>query len=346
MKLTRLAAAAGLLVAAGIGGVVAATPASAYPDGVIGSASINSTSFAPGDTATVTVENTTPGGLTMQIFSAPVTIGTGSVGADGTGSVSGAIPAGYSGTHTIQVTGAGGEIYPFTVTISSGGGDNGARGLLEPFQRIATTPEEYVGDNTGAEIAMLPSGRFLYASNRGHDSIAIFAVDAASGRLAHVGWESVQGKKPRFFGLDPDAAHLYACNQDSHTIVEFRVDQESGRLTPTGQVRCREILTAPSGQPVEELRLQAVDRLGLAACSLCQVLFKRYENKIEDYKGVVRSTRPGRLDAAAETGKGVVWWLEEHAEQHGRFLNSGAIKVRRYLCPSCARVLAPARTSA
>jgi len=110
------------------------------------------------------------------------------------------------------------------------------RGVLDPFQRIATTPDDYVGDNTGAEIAILPSGRFLYASNRGHDSIVIYTVDAASGRLAHVGWESVQGKKPRFFGLDPSASHLYAANENSHTIVEFRIDQESGKLTPTGQV--------------------------------------------------------------------------------------------------------------
>ena len=110
------------------------------------------------------------------------------------------------------------------------------RGELRPFQRISTTPTTYTGDNTGAEIAIVPSGRFLYASNRGHDSIAIYAVDAASGTLAHVGWESVQGKKPRFFGLDPDGSHLYAANENSHTIVEFRVDRESGKLTPTGQI--------------------------------------------------------------------------------------------------------------
>lgn len=127
MKLTRLAAAAGLMIAAGIGGVVAAAPASAYPDGQIGTASINATTFPAGGSVVVTVENTTPGGLTMQIFSAPVTIGTGSVGADGTGSVSGTIPAGYSGAHTIQVTGAGGEIYPFSITVTSGstGGGSG-----------------------------------------------------------------------------------------------------------------------------------------------------------------------------------------------------------------------------
>jgi 6-phosphogluconolactonase len=110
------------------------------------------------------------------------------------------------------------------------------RGTLEPFQRIATTPENYVGDNTGAEIAILPSGRFLYASNRGHDSVVIYAVNAQDGTLKHVGWESVQGCKPRFFGLDPDARHLYACNENSHTIVEFRIDQHTGALTSTGQV--------------------------------------------------------------------------------------------------------------
>jgi 6-phosphogluconolactonase (cycloisomerase 2 family) len=113
---------------------------------------------------------------------------------------------------------------------------NTDRGSLDTFQRIPTTPTSYTGDNTGAEIAILPSGKFLYVSNRGHDSIAIYSVDAATGTLDHVGWESVQGKKPRFFGLDPDASHLYAANENSHTIVEFDVDQASGKLRPTGQI--------------------------------------------------------------------------------------------------------------
>ena len=82
---------------------------------------------------------------------------------------------------------------------------NSERGELKPFQIIpTTTPSTYTGDNTGAEIAVAPSGKFVYASNRGHDSIVIFAVDPASGMLAHVGWESVQGRKPRFFCLDPE----------------------------------------------------------------------------------------------------------------------------------------------
>ncbi len=113
---------------------------------------------------------------------------------------------------------------------------NSERGELKPFQRIPTTPTTYTGDNTGAEIAIVPSGKFVYASNRGHDSIAIYSVDPASGMLAHVGWESVQGRKPRFFGLDPDGSHLYAANENSHTIVEFRIDRETGKLAPTGQI--------------------------------------------------------------------------------------------------------------
>jgi 6-phosphogluconolactonase len=110
------------------------------------------------------------------------------------------------------------------------------RGELKPFQRITTLPTDYVGDNMAAEIAILPSGKFLYASNRGHESIAIFAVDAATGVLDHVGWEPVQGKKPRFFCLSPDASRLYCANQDSHAIVEFGIDPDTGKLAATGQV--------------------------------------------------------------------------------------------------------------
>ena len=109
-------------------------------------------------------------------------------------------------------------------------------GTLKPFQRVPTLPNDYVGDNMAAEIAILPSGKFLYASNRGHESIVIYAVDAASGKIEPVGWEPVQGKKPRFFCLDRDASHLYAANEDSHTIVVFRIDPDTGKLTHTGQV--------------------------------------------------------------------------------------------------------------
>jgi 6-phosphogluconolactonase (cycloisomerase 2 family) len=110
------------------------------------------------------------------------------------------------------------------------------RGSLRPFQRVPTTPATYTGDNTGAEIVVAPSGKFVYASNRGHDSIVVFSIDEASGMLEPVGWESVQGKKPRFFCLDPSGSQLYAANEDSHTIVVFRIDRDTGKLTPTGQI--------------------------------------------------------------------------------------------------------------
>jgi 6-phosphogluconolactonase len=110
------------------------------------------------------------------------------------------------------------------------------RGGLSPLQVIATLPPAFTGNNTTSEIAISPSGRFVYGSNRGHDSIAIFRVDEYAGVLAPVGWEPTRGKTPRFFALDPSGAFLYAANQDSDTIVAFRVDPQAGTLTPTGQV--------------------------------------------------------------------------------------------------------------
>ena len=93
---------------------------------------------------------------------------------------------------------------------------------------IPTTPATFTGDNTGAEIAVAPSGRFVYVSNRGHDSIVTFAVDAVDGTLTPIGWESTQGKKPRFFTLDPAGEKLYVCNEDSDTIVAFRLESRTG----------------------------------------------------------------------------------------------------------------------
>ena len=110
------------------------------------------------------------------------------------------------------------------------------RGELTPSQVITTLPTSFTGDNTGAEIAVAPSGSFVFVSNRGHDSIVTFAVDQAAGTLSHVAWEPTQGKKPRFFTLDPTGNLLYAANENSDTIVAFRIDQSTGKLTPTGQV--------------------------------------------------------------------------------------------------------------
>src|SRR5436190_16728277 len=110
------------------------------------------------------------------------------------------------------------------------------KGAFKALQVVTTMPSSYTGDNSGAEIAVAPSGRFVYGSNRGHDSIAIFAIDQSSGLLTSIGWESTQGKTPRYFGLDPSGTHLYAANQNSDTIVIFRIDQTTGKLTPTGQI--------------------------------------------------------------------------------------------------------------
>jgi YVTN family beta-propeller protein len=110
------------------------------------------------------------------------------------------------------------------------------KGVLKALQIVPTTPSTYTGNNTGAEVVVAPSGRFVYGSNRGHNSIAIFAVDNQTGMLNSVGWESTQGETPRFFALDPSGAYLYAANQGSDTVVILSVDEATGRLTPTMQL--------------------------------------------------------------------------------------------------------------
>jgi 6-phosphogluconolactonase len=110
-----------------------------------------------------------------------------------------------------------------------------ATGALKPLQRLSTLPSTFTGDSTAAEIAVARSGRFVYGSNRGHDSIAIFAVDAASGTLTSVGWEPTRGTTPRYFGLDPTGAYLYAADQTSDTVVVFRVNESTGKLVATGE---------------------------------------------------------------------------------------------------------------
>src|SRR5262245_16477734 len=127
------------------------------------------------------------------------------------------------------------QINELDSTITTCGVDT-ERGELMPLQTITTLPPSWRGTSTTSEIAVAPSGRFVYGSNRGHDTIVIFAVDGATGVLTPVGWEPTHGRVPRFFVLDPSGAFLYAANQGSDTIVAFAVDQGSGELTPTGQV--------------------------------------------------------------------------------------------------------------
>jgi 6-phosphogluconolactonase len=110
------------------------------------------------------------------------------------------------------------------------------RGVLHEFQAISTLPGGYHGESTGAEVEVHPSGKFLYASNRGDDSIAVFRVNARSGKLTPIESISTQGKTPRNFAIDPTGSYLFAANQDSDTVVVFQIHQETGRLTPTGQV--------------------------------------------------------------------------------------------------------------
>ncbi len=108
-------------------------------------------------------------------------------------------------------------------------------GTLSERQTISTLPPDFKGGNSCAEVAVHPSGKFVYGSNRGDNSIAIFAVDSKTGNLRFTGRESTRGKTPRHFALDPTGKWLLAENQDSNDIFAFRVDKNNGRLTPVGE---------------------------------------------------------------------------------------------------------------
>ena len=108
-------------------------------------------------------------------------------------------------------------------------------GTLDSFQTVSTLPKGFDETNSTAEIHVAPSGKILYGSNRGHDSIAIFAIDEATGRLRLTGHEPTQGQVPRYFGIDPTGTYLLAANQKSDTIVVFRIDPTTGSLKPTGR---------------------------------------------------------------------------------------------------------------
>jgi 6-phosphogluconolactonase len=108
-------------------------------------------------------------------------------------------------------------------------------GSLKPLQVITTLPTDFTGYSTAAEISVSPDGRYVYGSNRGHDSIAIYSTNA-EGLLSPAGWQSTEGKDPRFAGLDPSGHFFNAANEQGDTVVTFKVDPASGKLTPTGQV--------------------------------------------------------------------------------------------------------------
>ncbi len=110
-----------------------------------------------------------------------------------------------------------------------------SRGALEEFQTVSTLPEGFQGENTTAEIAVHPSGKFLYGSNRGHDSIAVFQIDQQKGSLSGLATFPSRGAWPRNFALDPEGKFLFAANQNSDSVSIYRVDPATGHLEALGQ---------------------------------------------------------------------------------------------------------------
>jgi 6-phosphogluconolactonase len=113
---------------------------------------------------------------------------------------------------------------------------DGAEGVLHSLQTVSTLPKDFKGTNNAAEIEVDPKGKFLYASNRGDDSIAVFAIDADKGTLTPVERVSTKGSSPRNFEIAPNGRLLFAADEKSDEIVVFRVNLQTGRLTPTGKV--------------------------------------------------------------------------------------------------------------
>lgn len=109
-----------------------------------------------------------------------------------------------------------------------------AKGTLTAFETVSTLPRDFVGTSYCADIHISKSGRFLYGSNRGHNSIVVFAIDAQTARLSLVQHVSTEGNWPRNFVIDPTGRFLLVANQRSDNVVVFRIDAQTGRLTPTG----------------------------------------------------------------------------------------------------------------
>lgn len=109
------------------------------------------------------------------------------------------------------------------------------RGTLKEIQTVSTLPNDFNGtNNTCADVHVSPNGRFLYGSNRGHDSIVSYKIDAQNGKLELIEHTSTQGKTPRNFAIEPGGKFLLAANQNSDSIVVFRIDEKTGKLTSTG----------------------------------------------------------------------------------------------------------------
>ena len=116
----------------------------------------------------------------------------------------------------------------------SAGSFNGDTGVYESIQEISTLPADFQGESYAAEIQVHPTGRYVYASNRGHDSLATFSVNAETGRLESLGQTPAQGKFPRHFAIEPTGRFLVVANQKSDQLAVFQIDELTGRLTPQG----------------------------------------------------------------------------------------------------------------
>ncbi len=128
---------------------------------------------------------------------------------------------------------------------------NSEKGALAEIQTLSTLPTDFNAPSTTAETVVHPNGKFLYVSNRGHDSIAIFSVDPKTGKITPQGFEHTLGKNPRNFNIDPTGSYLLVANQNSDSIIVFRIDPTTGKLTPTnskaqcGAPVCIKFLPAP-----------------------------------------------------------------------------------------------------
>jgi len=133
-----------------------------------------------------------------------------------------------TGRFAYLVNEMGGSVIAYSFDPKSGG--------LAELQQISTLPADFKGNNTSAEVLVHPSGKFIYASNRGDSNfITIFSVDAATGKLSLVGYQPSLGKTPRNFRIDPTGKFMIVANQDSGTIVLFSIDDQTGKLSPIGE---------------------------------------------------------------------------------------------------------------
>ena len=173
------------------------------------------------------------------IYKFDATKGTLSAGADSperTNFFSAALAPGTGPRH-IAFSGDGKFMYVLgeldsTVTVFA----NAANETYKPIQKISALPAGFTGTTKAAEIEIHPSGKFLYTSNRGDDSMAVFSINLATGKLTFVQRISSGGNTPRHFAIDPSGTRLLAANQDTGNIIEYRIDTATGRLKPVGEV--------------------------------------------------------------------------------------------------------------